>query len=210
MLDLSSGRRSMLCCRMQCVPAAKYFNHLGHSPEGEDSAAADVKTYVVVQKTTVRSGIKLKSKDLGELEIGHEVTGVKEQECDGHLRLQISAQPEQWVSIATSKKNVLLKDVSSLTEQDRKSIEAVREKGGDKKGFFKKAADFRGEYLDLPDCTEMVSVRIHYSDEDAKGQQNEIVGLHPLSEPNVGGADGVAVKYANPLQADEDDDSGSS
>ena len=210
MLDLSSGRRSMLCCRMQCVPVAKYFNHLGHSPEDGDSAAADAKTYVVVQKTIVRSEIKLKSKELGELEIGHEVTGLKEQECDGHLRLQISAQPEQWVSIETSKKNVLLKDVSNLSEQDRELIQAVREKGGDKKGFRKKRADFSGEYLDLPDCTELVSVRIHYSDEEAKGQQNKVVGLHPLSEPNVGGAEGVGIKYENPLQADEDDDSGNS
>jgi len=57
-----------------------------------------LRQYEVIKECNIRPKIQVKGKVLGRLHIGQVVVAMAVSECDGHQRIQIATDPEQWVS----------------------------------------------------------------------------------------------------------------
>jgi Ca2+-binding EF-hand superfamily protein len=103
-----------------------------HSPRS-GSTRLMLRQFEVVRPATVRNGIGLNSKRLGQLQVGQMIVAMAHAELDGHVRLQIASDPEQWVSATVPDGTVLLR------EQGLIGIEDFGEVDTDGDGFMSRA-----------------------------------------------------------------------
>lgn len=217
-----------LVVRLQCVPDTKYFNPMNTLDSTKETLNPpdDAKSYTVVKDTaTVYSESALKSKEIGTLTYGAPVVAWQEKVVDGIRRIQIEADPESWISIATDKKGkkVIVKETEKLTEKEKQKMEKQNSFRGTL-GRKKKKVALAGEKLDMPQHTEYVKVKIHYPDtkeekekldeenpaaDTAQSPRDVMLGVYPLAKPEteVDFAGEVGLKFSNPLDlADADPD----
>ena len=88
------------------------------SPRRRGATKLMLRQFEVVRPATVRNGIGLNSKALGQLQVGQMIVAMAQAECDGHLRLQITSDPEQWVSASVPDGTVLLRERGVIGIED--------------------------------------------------------------------------------------------
>ena len=88
------------------------------SARGRGATRLMLRQFEVVRPATVRNGLGLTSKVLGQLQVGQMIVALAQGECDGHVRLQITSDPEQWVSASVPDGTVLLRERGMIGIED--------------------------------------------------------------------------------------------